>query len=76
MKKFILLISLAVITGSATVNIPTEPFQDVFICDSRNGKKYHFTKTCRGLNACKASIKKLSLADAKKLGKTICGWED
>lgn len=76
MKKFILLISLAVLTGSATVNIPTEPFQDVFICNSKNGKKYHFTKTCRGLNACKAPIKKLTLTDAKKLGKTICGWED
>ncbi len=76
MKKFILLISLAVLTGSATVNNPTEPFQDVFICNSKNGKKYHFTKTCRGLNACKAAIKKLTLTDAKKLGKTICGWED
>lgn len=76
MKKFILLISLAVLTSSATVNLPTVTYQDVFICDSKNGKKYHFSKTCRGLNACKASIKKLSLTEAKKIGKTICGWED
>lgn len=76
MKKFILLLSLTILTGSPTAHIPTEQSQDVFICDSRNGKKYHFSKTCRGLSACKASIKKMSLNDARKLGKTICGWED
>jgi hypothetical protein len=76
MKKFILLISVAFLTTSATVTLPSITYQDVFICNSKNGKKYHFTKNCRGLNACKASIKELSLADAKKIGKTICGWED
>lgn len=76
MKKFILLISLALLSSSATVYVPTTTYQDVFICASKNGKKYHFSSTCRGLNACKASIKKLSLSDARKKGKTICGWED
>ena len=50
--------------------------KSVFICDSQNAKKYHYVKDCRGLNACKASIKKLSLEDAKKLKRTLCGWED
>lgn len=63
-------------SSAATVSTPLGFFEDVYICDSKSGKKYHFTKTCRGLNACKASIKKLSLTDAKKLGKDLCGWED
>lgn len=50
--------------------------QEVFICPSKNGKKYHFIKTCRGLSNCQSPIKKISLTDAKRIGKTICGWED
>jgi hypothetical protein len=76
MKKFILLMSLALLTTSASVNVTTLTYKDVFICASKGGKKYHFSKTCRGLNACKATIKKMSLEEAKKIGKTICGWED
>ena len=53
-----------------------DTYTDVYICNSKYGKKYHFNKNCRGLNACKAEIKKLSLLNAKKKGKTLCGWED
>lgn len=76
MKKFILLMSLALLTTSASVNVTTLSYKDVFICASKGGKKYHFSKTCRGLNACKATIKKMTIEEAKKIGKTICGWED
>ncbi|MAN27919.1 MAG: hypothetical protein CMH15_08625 [Mesonia sp.] len=50
--------------------------KSVFICDSQTAKKYHYTNDCRGLNACKACIKKISLEDAKKLKRSLCGWED
>jgi hypothetical protein len=76
MKKFLLLLSLATLTSSAAIYTTSTPYQDVYICNSKNGKKYHYSKSCRGLSACKATIKELSLADAKKIGKTICGWED
>lgn len=49
---------------------------DVYLCNSSGGKKYHLKSNCRGLNRCKAKIIKVSLKEAKKRGKTLCGWED
>lgn len=54
----------------------TESQTSVYLCDSSGGKKYHFDKGCRGLSNCQHEIKKVTLEEAKKLGKTICGWED
>ncbi len=49
----------------------------VYICYSTTAKKYHYTKNCRGLNACKHDVKEVSLKDAKeKYSRTLCGWED
>lgn len=48
----------------------------VYICDSKSAKKYHYKKDCRGLNACKAEVVKVTLADAKKSKKTLCAWKD
>lgn len=48
---------------------------DVYLCDSKGGKKYHYSKTCRGLSACDHQIVKVSIEKAQKLGKTLCGWE-
>ena len=46
-----------------------------FKCDSENAKRYHFTETCRGLNACKQKIIKITLSKAKAEGLTLCKWE-
>lgn len=54
----------------------TEVDTDVYICNSKSSKKYHFKETCRGLNACKHEIIKISLKEAKEKGLEICGWED
>lgn len=49
----------------------------VYLCNSTSAKKYHYVKSCRGLNACKHEIRKVSLSDAKYVYKrTLCGWED
>lgn len=77
MKNF-LLVSIFLILYQVTANLPLtsgSSLQGAFICDSTGGKKYHFKKGCRGLSNCKASIKKLSIGEAKKIGKTLCGWE-
>ncbi|WP_339835032.1 hypothetical protein [uncultured Flavobacterium sp.] len=58
-----------------TINIQSY-YSDVYICDSKGAKKYHYTKTCGGLNACKHQIVKKSKSDAQDLGLTLCGWED
>ena len=49
---------------------------DVYICKGAYSKKYHYSKTCRGLSNCKATIEKTTISAAKNLGRTLCGWED
>lgn len=34
---------------------------DVYICNSKGATKYHYTETCRGLNACKHEVVKKNL---------------
>lgn len=59
------------------VNLTDGTTTSVYICNSKTAKKYHYSKTCRGLNACSHDIKSVSLSDAKsKYKRTLCGWED
>lgn len=69
MKKLLLLAILFALTSFTTE-------ANVYLCNSKGGKKYHFTKDCQGLRNCKAEIIKVTLSDAKSKGKTICGYED
>jgi hypothetical protein len=50
--------------------------RNVYICNSSSAKKYHYSSSCRGLNACKHEVIKVSKEDAQKSGRTLCGWED
>jgi hypothetical protein len=50
--------------------------KNVYICGAKGAKKYHYSETCRGLNACKHEIVKKSLKEAQNLGLELCGWED
>lgn len=70
--KFILLllISIAIVAPNSSEE------STVYICNSNGAKKYHYKKHCRGLSNCKAPIKRISLTDARKRGRTLCGWED
>lgn len=43
----------------------------VLICTGRHATKYHKYK-CRGLNNCKASIKEITLTEAKEKGYSAC----
>lgn len=67
-----LLVTAALVLLSSSYNTA----DDVYICDSKGGKRYHFTKDCRGLSNCKAEIKKVTLSAAKESGKTLCDYED
>ncbi len=69
MKTLFLLILL-----STSNSCTTDP-KFVFLCDSKGGKKYHLKEHCRGLSNCSHKIIKVTLEDAKKRGKTLCGWE-
>ena len=47
----------------------------VYICDSRQAKRYHLRDDCAGLHNCTHRIVKISLEEAKKGGKTLCSLE-
>ena len=70
MKKLILLSFILLLTSFNSVE------SDVYICGAKGAKRYHFSKSCRGLNNCKHEIKKVTLKEAKNFGLTLCGWED
>jgi len=80
MRKFLIafLVFGSVLSfGSDSQQTETLETTKVYICDSSGGKKCHYTKDCRGLNACKHEIKKVTLEEAMKKGKKeLCGWED
>lgn len=71
MKKILPLLLLLFFTTSVK---PIE--SEVYICGSKGAKKYHFSKSCRGLSNCKHQVYKKSLKEAKSYGLTLCGWED
>lgn len=45
---------------------------NVYICTGSSSKKYHKTAKCRGLDACKKTIKKISISEAEEKGRTPC----
>ena len=44
----------------------------VYICTGPYAQRYHGKKSCRGLKNCSGSIKKVTLDEARQLGKTPC----
>lgn len=75
-KLFITTFLISITITSFIENPETSPQTSVYLCNSSGGKKYHYTKNCRGLSHCKHEIIKVTLQEAKKRGKTLCGWED
>lgn len=47
----------------------------VYICNSKNARKYHYTADCRGLSDCQYRIVKTTLKSAVNSNKTLCDWE-
>lgn len=45
----------------------------VIICTGQYSKRYH-NSMCRGMKSCKGEVKKVKLSEAKKAGKTACGY--
>ncbi|AYL94248.1 hypothetical protein [Mucilaginibacter celer] len=65
-----LLLSLILLLNT----IPNPP-TTVYICSGAKGKKYHLRNDCRGLSHCQHRVLKMSLSDAEKDGRTLCGFE-
>jgi hypothetical protein len=71
--KTLLLLFLLSGDGKHTIALDTATM--VYICDSSHAKKYHLSKNCKGLSTCQHIIRKITLEQAQKSGKTLCGWE-
>lgn len=69
--KLLVLASLLALIGRS--ELPKN--KEVYICSSPNGKKFHYSESCKGLQTCTYNIEKVMLADAKKAGKKRCGYE-
>ncbi|MDC7997032.1 hypothetical protein [Gilvibacter sediminis] len=48
----------------------------VYVCKGPKSKRYHYDKDCRGLSRCSTKVYKVSLEEARNMGRTLCGWED
>ncbi len=69
MKKIILLTSTIIFCSSFI----ERPESNVFICKGNYSKKYHYDKSCRGLSNCSTEIYKVTIEEAKRIGRDLCG---
>ncbi|WP_301345958.1 MULTISPECIES: hypothetical protein [Muribaculaceae] len=44
----------------------------VYICTGPKAKVYHSTSKCKGLKKCSGSVKKITKAEAQKIGRRAC----
>lgn len=60
-------------TGSAYNSVEYST-QKVYVCTGPKSKRYHRSAHCRGLKKCSRDVKKVSWEEAKKMGRTPCGY--
>lgn len=68
--KTLLLAATLILFGSFTHHPKTD--DTVYVCISPTAKKYHFKKSCPGLQRCSHEIKPMTKAEATKSGYTVC----
>lgn len=71
MKAFI--VFLLIFTLSISTNSQSNT---VYLCNGPGSKKYHYIPHCRGLKSCSTQLEKVSLAEARRRGRSLCGYED
>lgn len=69
----ILLLSCHTDNKSNTSNV-SNTSNMVYICTGRYARAYHKTTDCRGIRACKAGIRTVTLEEAQKMGRTPCRY--
>lgn len=53
----------------------TQKSDSVYLCMGPKSKVYHLIRDCRGLKHCSTVLKKVSLDDAIKYHRRLCGYE-
>lgn len=49
--------------------------KQVYVCNGKGSKRYHYDKKCKGLENCSTQLEKIPLSQAKEKGRTLCGYE-
>ena len=74
MKRLLLIAAIALIGGSLNAHEgeAIQQKETVYICTGSSATTYHAIKTCRGLSACKGSIKELTKEQAESMKRRPC----
>lgn len=75
MKKLLLLLACIAVAATTPASTPstTEKLPEkVYICTGKSATVYHYNKNCKGIKACKASIKQVTLEEAVDMGRRPC----
>ena len=76
MTKIVLYVNILVLFSVSGISMLFSTNRNVYICKGKSSERYHLDKECRGLKNCSTDIYSVSLEEARKLGRTLCGWED
>ena len=70
MKKLLTLLFITLAFSSFTI------FQNiVYVCKGPSSKVYHKSNTCKGLSHCSTQVYKVTVEEAKKMGRRECKIE-
>lgn len=73
-RKTFVLITIPLLLASG-VYLYSDNLTKVYICSGSTSKRYHINSKCPALKNCSNSPVSTTVAEAKKNGKTLCGWE-
>lgn len=68
-------LSLLLFAGWLSIG-STHQASGVYICDSKDAKKFHLVEKCRGLSNCQHKVVFVTRETASQRGLTLCGFED
>lgn len=57
-------------------SLSIQPETDVYLCNGKYSKRYHYKSRCQGLKNCSTTIERTTLTEARSRGRTLCGYED
>lgn len=77
LKKHLILLLLLLFpavpfAGGSGSGVRADESTTVVVCMGGSSKRYHKTEYCRGLNNCQGGLKRVSLEEAKRAGRTAC----
>jgi len=78
MKSLLLFLTVTLITACHSQIEKQTPDlnREVFVCKSRNARRYHLDENCHALKRCSRDVEKMKEEKAKKIGMSLCGHED